>query len=1566
MKLIVSAERVWTFLKKALPTSLFATITLFSVATRADGPVDYYESHLKLSTPVGVIDYGRSQYKGGWVYGFNLFNKPFEDSYLQAKITVQLNYEDNSFTAKADFYQDGKGIPSRKSSYVIAASEETEFARLPQDYLVSCNVKGQWQNGPVVSDVSCGKVADISLLLATMNHIHLGLAQDSDGIKQSVRELFSYYKETMAESFSETRPTGYTGIRVNYILSGAQQFLPVRIYDPSTKYVYTYDTRIRAVQLQNGNLIHINWSPVETADDGEYINTLVPESITDADGNPVLTFNNETINPNGIAYRIPLTIEDYAGRKITYTYDQDRLVTRKDPMGHEWTYTYEDYRPEDNTQNVLKRLDHIEDPEGFKTTFKYEPATALISGYDLPGGGGYNRSVSWSTNAFGKLEKRETKTYQSGRVEDRVYIYGDIIENPNLTTESPERSEGAPAPDLRVYSKGDVDLKAQNRDKTKHNYRWVWVSYGRVSANANAEAVSRVEYIERLYGKSAIGGALPSLGYQADEVEQESNTSTRQLDRFEVNGQLIYKTKKSYNNDDGTHITLTEKDLELTGKTKTYQSLKNFSKGSRPNSTTTIVQDGYEKIVMTYDRYGYLKSSVQGKIKHEYQCDVYRNLLSHKVYDNDKELRDIEYTYDDAGNLLTEKWLNVSDEVVLAYSYTYDDYQRMLSNTDGEDNTTAYSDFTASGQYRTEENARHKTTKYSYDDNGNLVSVTTPLGYITSYSYTKTNRLNKITYPDLSEVKYQLNGNGKPLTVTDQLGYETKYTYDNGSRLTSYTTPADENGGLARTWSYAYNEFNQKTRQVEPDGDTTIYTYHLSQLINTTYPNSLNQVLTYNEFGQLAKEDNQDQGKSILTYIDYDKYGNRTDQTDTNGYVTEEEYDALGRLQTSKDQLGGITYLTQSAADNLLSVVDPEGNRHEYKYDVANHLVEEVYPDQTSIKYSYYPTGELKQKTDAKGQITEYALDDDGRISHIRYYADATQSAAATPEKTVTIEYDHNNRVTSYYDADTKFSYGYNPRGEVTEVISDYGVFSKTQKYAYYPDGGLKSYTNPEQVTYTYGYNISGELESVNIPGAGLLTYSDYQWNIPQVQNLPGGSKVTSTFNGYQQPETSLLADALGEQIENNEYGYEAQGYLNSIITNANGASRDQQVSYDQLYRVGEYTSTADVDSEDDSSVTNSYGYDGVSNRISHNSNNWVYQYNRLISTPEYNYSYDLNGSLITITDAADNSTVQTAEFNLQDRLVSLTKNNVTTRYSYDPAGVIRLKKTNPEATIYYLYGKSGLSAEYDTAGKLLKEYQFAPQQGWNMQPLFQKTDGQYYYYQLDYRNAPKRLIDSAGDTVWQASYDDFGNADVQVAKTENNLRLPGQYYDKESGYYYNYFRYYDPTIGRYISSDPIGLEAGINTYVYVSGNPVTYLDLMGLEITGSFSYMYPEVTGWSYVGNTPVMKNDGLEDYIADLNFEVSGILIVGVDCKDTDDCGEVVSEWSLGGSVAVDNFPFSVPYKEPTIPIVRHMSKIIMLDKIIRASQFIAEWKSTIVKSGKALLNSPTQICRGSGFSK
>ncbi|MCU7836954.1 MAG: RHS domain-containing protein, partial [gamma proteobacterium symbiont of Taylorina sp.] len=108
-------------------------------------------------------------------------------------------------------------------------------------------------------------------------------------------------------------------------------------------------------------------------------------------------------------------------------------------------------------------------------------------------------------------------------------------------------------------------------------------------------------------------------------------------------------------------------------------------------------------------------------------------------------------------------------------------------------------------------------------------------------------------------------------------------------------------------------------------------------------------------------------------------------------------------------------------------------------------------------------------------------------------------------------------------------------------------------------------------------------------------------------------------------------------------------------------------------------------------------------------------------------------------------------------------------------------------------------------------------------------------YIHSDHLGTPHSLSDENGVEVWYAEYDPFGKANINDDPDGDgisitfNIRLPGQYEDQESGLYYNFFRYYDPSLGRYITSDPIGLAGGINTYIYVDGNPLIFTDPFGL-----------------------------------------------------------------------------------------------------------------------------------------
>jgi RHS repeat-associated protein len=113
--------------------------------------------------------------------------------------------------------------------------------------------------------------------------------------------------------------------------------------------------------------------------------------------------------------------------------------------------------------------------------------------------------------------------------------------------------------------------------------------------------------------------------------------------------------------------------------------------------------------------------------------------------------------------------------------------------------------------------------------------------------------------------------------------------------------------------------------------------------------------------------------------------------------------------------------------------------------------------------------------------------------------------------------------------------------------------------------------------------------------------------------------------------------------------------------------------------------------------------------------------------------------------------------------------------------------------------------------------------------PLALATSGNLYFIHSDHLGTLQKATDASQNLAWDIVARPFGQSEQQTFPPLSNLRFPGQYFDGESGLAQNWFRDYDPSVGRYIESDPIGIGGGTNTYEYVDDNPLTFIDVWGL-----------------------------------------------------------------------------------------------------------------------------------------
>lgn len=214
-----------------------------------------------------------------------------------------------------------------------------------------------------------------------------------------------------------------------------------------------------------------------------------------------------------------------------------------------------------------------------------------------------------------------------------------------------------------------------------------------------------------------------------------------------------------------------------------------------------------------------------------------------------------------------------------------------------------------------------------------------------------------------------------------------------------------------------------------------------------------------------------------------------------------------------------------------------------------------------------------------------------------------------------------------------------------------------------------------------------------------------------------------------------------------------------------------------------------------------------------------------VIGTETMAYSYDANGNITGIGN-------KILIYNQNNRLIRVEENgDILGEYTYNGLGQRVIKEADGITTVFHYDFNGNIIAESDLDGNFTKEYLY---RGKSRSAMVDVSSGEIYYFGNDRLGTPQIMTDSTNTVVWEGIYKPFGEADVNPnSNVVNNFRFAGQYYDQETGLHYNYHRYYDPRTGRYLRADPIGLEGGINLFVYAGNNPINLIDPEGLRVPG-------------------------------------------------------------------------------------------------------------------------------------
>jgi len=689
-------------------------------------------------------------------------------------------------------------------------------------------------------------------------------------------------------------------------------------------------------------------------------------------------------------------------------------------------------------------------------------------------------------------------------------------------------------------------------------------------------------------------------------------------------------------------------------------------------------------------------------------------------------------------------------------------------------------------------------TRFGYDAEGRLISVTDPLGHVQRIRYDsrgnptefvdslgqrwirrydERDRLQESIAANGAVTRYDYNAHGLLARVTDGLGQSRSLLWDESMLLVG------ETGFDGRKTRYQYDESDRIVAVIDNERRTTRYSYDaLDRIVAMQQPDGGGVRLSYNANGQL------------------------THYTDALGRVTEYRYDdGLTQPTARIDPLGHTLRYRYDSERNLIGLVNPKGESYGLKYDLDENLIEETGFDGRVQSYRYGTAGfldaYLQGATEATAKITRFERDGLGRLVK-KHSADGLVSQYG---------YDPLGRLQLAKNADSTLILGYNALGQVNLENQDGAMV----RHKYDLLGRRIQTETPDRQRIDYRY-AGFYLEGIDFNGQPLSRhcYDDLGREIGRSQGQLESSYDYDPMGRLLRQRASKSKDE--RSVLERSYRYDAAGKLSEIDDMRQGITR---YHYDPSARL---IRTEGLNPE-------SFVHDPAGNLLGASPEGGRVEGDRLLMMGDRHYRYDDAGNLIEERRGKEGCIVTRYAYDGDNRLICAETPKGTSHYRYDALGRRLAKQTEQGETRFRHDGPRLLS---ERQGEESRTYVF---EIGGFRPLAQidhsgTSEARVYHYHLDHLGTPREMTDAEGKIVWSAQYRAYGNlALADVAEIDNPIRFQGQYYDAETGLHYNLNRYYDPSLGRFIHQDPIGLRGGSNIYAYVQ-NPSNWIDPLGLS----------------------------------------------------------------------------------------------------------------------------------------